>query len=841
MGSRQPRNSKGNYEKRISKELKETINNVGEWMKSSYPSLYISPEHFFAYIFDDEKSLIRQIVPAVMTTSSAMCICDDIKNLLNESNLPTEMKDMKPVPSEELKRMISWGDAVREEMGGDSISTVHVLIGAMRHLEPRDPLKTIFKRYNLPSEKILQIAKEIFDRDKACDLVTVDESTTIVLDKNSIPSNVTIATEAAQPSATISSPINFCTEMTGDNNNNPVLVGREKEIAMLERALKRKDSNSVILVGEHGVGKTAIVKGFARSIQDGSCRTPFSDMQIYSLKVSEIIGDTQYRGMMEKRFMDVARKVGTLPNGVLFIDNIHTLLDHHRDGQYDAEGLINDAIENYGLRIIATTTSKGYKNIEYGSSSMICRFQKIDVEEPSVSETERILSTAVKRYEQFHKVKFTADAVHACAVLCKRYITDESLPSSALKILDNAGADKEISLYSETDDIRKRIGTLKNERDGLVTCGGGNGADDLMERYKEKDGEIEELRKTAAAKTDELSRNLRHGHAVEIGDTEVMSIVSDYTGIPLSKIDLSERKALSGIDKVLKEKIIGQDEAVEKVTRAIKRNRVGLSPSERPIGSFLCIGSTGCGKTLMAKLLAKEVFGDEKCLVRFDMSEYADKTSVNKLIGASAGYIGYEDGGLLTEAVKKRKHAVLLIDEIEKADDSVFNIFLQVLDEGFLTDNIGQRIDFRNTIIIMTSNIGAKDAYGLKGVGFDTDDETLKKNVMDKSLKGRFSPEFLNRIDDIVYFNRLNDDDLRCIVILELDKLNERLKNGGYGLSYGNATVDEIMARIKNEKEYGARPIIRAIRVDLEDKITDLIIDGDIEDGHMFVAEELLK
>jgi ATP-dependent Clp protease ATP-binding subunit ClpC len=440
-----------------------------------------------------------------------------------------------------------------------------------------------------------------------------------------------------------------------------------------------------------------------------------------------------------------------------------------------------------------------------------------------------MLCNAKKQYEKYHSVKMGNDIIKLCVDLASKYMTDKNLPDSAIDIIDEVGASIS-SMVNEPEQIQ----TLKNELKGIKK--------EIKQAIKgdnqEKIDELTEKEHRAKLELIEVEKQYQKDIAnrPEITEDMVYQVVSEQTDIPLTKLSVDDKKALIGINNILKQSIIGQDEAIDVVSRVIKRNRVGIT-NGRTMANLFFIGGTGCGKTLLAKKLAQEIFGDEKYLVRFDMSEYSDKSSVSKLIGSSPGLVGYENGGLLTEAIKHKKHCVLLLDEIEKADPDVYNIFLQLFDEGHLTDNTGQRIDFKNVIIIMTSNIGVRNANEFAvGIGFNANTDKNKKDILKKELNKQFPPEFLNRIDDIVYFNELNNDNLKNIIKLELNKLNKRIKEIGYEITYSDETIDYLFNIVKNEKNFGARPVIRTIQDEIENVITDLILENDYLE-HTFVAD----
>ena len=595
------------------------------------------------------------------------------------------------------------------------------------------------------------------------------------------------------------------------------IVGRESELSKINMVLNRKENNNVVLVGEHGVGKTKIIEGLAcKLLREGA------DTEILSLNLSSIMAGTNLRGQLEENFIALMKELEKKDNVIVFVDNIQ-IYTNKRSSDNEFEPLLFKLFENNKIRCIIATTAAGYKTV-FETADFSRRFQKIIVEPSSVEETVEILNGVKDGYEKFHKTTYPDEVVREIVKLSKRYIIDNNLPSSALNVMDEIGARKKIAYFfsSEVRAIEKRIEELKDKIEE-TSC---NTNDmDLLKNYQEQLGEERMNYVNVLEKKNETPP------VATIDD--VYETISNNTNIPISKISASEKKTISLMHMRLKEFIVGQDEAVESIVQSIKRSRVGLFPSHRPIATFFFNGPSGCGKTLSAKILAREIFGDEKFLVRFDMSEYADKTAVNKLIGSSAGYVGYERGGALTEAIKNKRYCVLLLDEIEKAHPDIYNLFLQVLDEGFISDNIGNKIDFKNTIVIFTSNIGAKEASKAHSIGFNSNDTATRKDIINKELKRRFPPEFINRLDDVICFNELSDDNLKNIIKIEMKKLVNRLESLNIKVEYGDEVLDRLLSIVSKEKEYGARPIIRAIQSEVENKIADKIIETEEDDSNL--------
>lgn len=606
------------------------------------------------------------------------------------------------------------------------------------------------------------------------------------------------------------------------------LVGRDNEIDNIIRTLGRRKKNNVIIVGGAGVGKTCLAEGLAYKIVEGTVPKFLKNKKLISLDMTALMAGTTLRGMFEERVKGLLDEIKASGEYILFIDNIATVMGNKTKNDYDIAAMLSHSLDNGEVQVIGTSDFTSFRGTFDKDPTLLRRFQKLVIEAPTKEESRSILKGIEKNYADFHKVNYTEEAIDACVDLADKYITERNLPDSAIDVLDEAGAvigTKNDTESKEIIDLREKIYKLKTDIEQLKK----------EDKYDEADALEKEQKKTANTLAEYVKREeeYKREHRPTVGVETIYDIISSKTGIPLSKLSSDDKKRLANIDERIRQNVIGQDEAINTICKALKRSRVGFKKNGCQF-SALMLGKTGVGKTLIAKQLAKEMFGDEGALIRFDMSEYPDKTAVNKLIGSNPGYVGYEEGGQLTEAVKNRKYCVLLLDEIEKADPEVYNIFLQVLDEGFLTDNSGQKVDFKNVIVLFTSNAGAKAASDFgKGIGFNSDEEENRKRILMKQLKNKFPPEFLNRLDNIIYFNPLNDADLRKIIKLEISKLQERMLEIGYTLTYDDATVDYILDIINEQKEYGARPIVRAIQDEIEDKITDLILENEYS-GHTF-------
>lgn len=626
---------------------------------------------------------------------------------------------------------------------------------------------------------------------------------------------------------------NFGTDITraaAEGKLDPV-VGREREIERLAQILSRRKKNNPVLIGEPGVGKSAIVEGLALRITQRKVSRILFDKRVIMLDMSSVVAGTKYRGQFEERIRSIINELQKNPNVILFIDEIHTIVGAGAAaGTMDAANMLKPALARGEIQCIGATTLDEYRKSIEKDGALERRFQKVIVEPTTAEETLQILKNIKEKYEDHHNVRYTDAALEACVKLSARYINDRNFPDKAIDALDEAGSRVHLTNISAPKEIEEQERLIENARlqkTEAVKAQNFELAAGYRDREKELTTQLEQMKADWEAELKEQRQT--------VDEEEIASVVSMMSGVPVQRMAQAEGLKLAGMKEELQQKVIAQDVAIEKLVKAIVRSRVGLKDPNRPIGTFMFLGPTGVGKTHLAKQLARYMFGSDDALIRIDMSEYMEKYTVSRMIGAAPGYVGYEEGGQLTEKVRRKPYSIVLLDEIEKAHPDVFNILLQVLDEGRLTDNVGRTIDFKNTVIIMTSNIGTRQLkeFG-RGVGFAaqnrTDDKEYSRGVIQKALNKTFSPEFLNRLDEIITFDQLSLDAITRIVDIELKGLYERLEGIGYHLQVDDA-AKKFLATKGYDVQFGARPLKRAIQNYLEDGLSELIVSGDVQPG----------
>jgi ATP-dependent Clp protease ATP-binding subunit ClpC len=613
------------------------------------------------------------------------------------------------------------------------------------------------------------------------------------------------------------------------------VIGRDREILRIAQILSRRKKNNPIILGEPGCGKTAIVEGLAMKIVNGDCPRNLLDKRLVNLDLTSVVAGTKYRGQFEERMKVIIEELQANPNIIVFIDEIHTLVGSgNSSGSMDGSNIFKPALARGELQVIgATTLDEFRKNIEK-DGALERRFQKVIVDPSTVTETIQILKNVRDKYETYHKVTYSDEVIETCVKLADRYITDREFPDKAFDILDEVGArmQTELKVPEVIEDLKRKAAELKQQKLDVVKKQNYEQAAQLRDKEKKL---LDKLDQEKQKFEEQMTKDKQ-----KVGMDDVYDVVSNMTKIPVNKMSTDDTKALLNLDKHIVGTVIGQDAAVIKVAKSIKRNRLGIKDPNRPIGSFVFLGSTGVGKTHLAKQLAKEMFGSEDALIRVDMSEYQEKHTVSKLVGAPPGYVGYEEGGLLTEKVKNKPYSVILFDEVEKAHKDVFTVLLQILDDGHVTDSLGRKINFKNTLIILTSNLGVKKLQDFgTGIGFSNNtysNEEAKKEILMKEMKNFFSPEFINRIDDTIVFNSLSQDDIKKITDIELKKLMKRLEEMKYKITYDESLLN-YLSKIGYDEVYGARPLKRAIQDKVEDLLSEEVLTDKIIPGKTYVIK----
>ena len=708
------------------------------------------------------------------------------------------------------------------------INTAHLLLCILRN--ENDPTTKIFNNIDINYNVVKDEYKSIIGKDDFS-----EESS-----EESEPSEfeeikVTKSTKS-KSSKKSKTPVldNFGKDLTAmaENDELDPIIGRNIEIQRVSQILSRRKKNNPLLIGEPGVGKSAIAEGLAIRIIKKKVSRVLYNKRIISLDLASLVAGTKYRGQFEERMKAVMNELEKNSDIILFIDEIHTIVGAGgATGSLDASNMFKPALARGTIQCIGATTLDEYRNSIEKDGALERRFQKIIVEQTNEEETLEILKNIKDKYEDHHNVIYTDEALLACVKLTSRYMTDRHLPDKAIDALDEAGSRVHLTNLDVPQhilDLEKELEDVKHEKNTAVK----NQKYEKAASYRDKEKNIENKLSIAQNQWEEECKKNKE----VVNEESIADVVSMMTGIPLNKLKQSESNKLSKLTSLVKESIIGQDKAIEKVVKSIQRNRAGLKDPKKPIGSFIFLGQTGVGKTQLAKILAKELFDSEEALIRVDMSEYMEKFAVSRLIGAPPGYVGYEDGGQLTEKIRRKPYAVVLLDEIEKAHPDIFNMLLQVLDDGFLTDSLGRKIDFTNCVIIMTSNIGVKKIQDFgSGVGFGTtakksqEDSFTRKTIMN-SLKKKFAPEFLNRIDEVIIFNSLSKENIHQIIDIELSKLYLRIDELGYKIKLSKKAKD-FLANKGYDKKYGARPLKRTIQKHVEDLIASEILNSMINEG----------
>ena len=740
--------------------------------------------------------------------------------------------DRKEIPmNKEAENVIRLSLLHAKELKDNFVGTEHIILTI---LSGENAMSSIFNKMGIDEMTFVQELKKEIAQDDTSKIDKIKNALSDDDDDEPIPSS----SSSKKPDVKSKTPVldNFgrdLTKMAIEGKLDPV-VGREKEIERVAQILSRRKKNNPILIGEPGVGKSAIAEGLALRIVQRKVPRVLYDKRIVTLDLASLVAGTKYRGQFEERMKAVLSELEKNPDVILFIDEIHTIVGAGgASGSLDASNMFKPALARGELQCIGATTLDEYRQYIEKDGALERRFQKVMIEPTSIDETIQILNNIKNKYEAHHNVVYTPEAIKACVTLTARYITDRFLPDKAIDAMDEVGARVHINNISqhvpqEIIDLEKKIEEIREIKNTVVKSQRFEEAARLRDTERQLVMQLEEAKR----KWEEETKN----NPVKVTEDDVAEVVSMMSGVPVTKVGETENKKLARMAEALKGKVIGQEEAVQKVVKAIQRNRVGLKDPNKPIGSFIFLGPTGVGKTQLAKELAKYLFDSEDALIRIDMSEYMERFAVSRLIGAPPGYVGYEEGGQLTEKVRRRPYSIVLLDEIEKAHPDVFNMLLQVLDDGHLTDSLGRKIDFRNTVIIMTSNIGARQLKDFgQGVGFTTkakkeNVEEYNRGVIESALKKAFAPEFLNRIDDVIIFKSLEKEDMKKIIELELQGLHKRISELGYTLKI-TENAKEFIIEKGFDPNYGARPLKRAIQKYIEDPLAEEMIKGEASEG----------
>ncbi|MBM6744952.1 ATP-dependent Clp protease ATP-binding subunit [Drancourtella massiliensis] len=795
-------------ENRYTRQAQEALDAAGNYAKD-FKHPYIGTEHLLLGL----KSVYSGVAGQVLDMNGLKE--DEVVKVVGElvSTVGEETFSGTPEESPRLKFILEESRKIAERFRMEEIGTEHMLLAIIQDTDC--VAARILITLNLNLQKVMQDC-----------LTAIGENPKAFAEKN----------EGAAKGAVLEQ---YCTDLTAlaeDGRLDPV-VGREEEMQRLMQILSRRTKNNPCMVGEPGVGKTAIIEGIAQRIAKEAVPEKMREKRVLSLDLAALIAGSKYRGEFEERMKRLVNEVKADGNIILFLDEIHTVVGAGgAEGAMDASNILKPSLARGEIQLIGATTITEYRKYIEKDAALERRFQPVMVEEPSKEETVRILEGIREKYEAHHKIAISQEALEEAVVLSDRYISDRFLPDKAIDVLDEACSKAALRGFKVPENIEQMEQLVRNLDQDLEASIKEGRMEEASLLVKEKKATSEKLRQAKGR----LNRKQKNSRIV-LTEGDIAEVVAEWTKIPVQKLAQSETERLRKLEKTLHKRVIGQEDAVSAVARAVKRGRVGLKDPTRPVGSFLFLGPTGVGKTELSKALAEALFGDEESMIRIDMSEYMEKHSVSKLIGSPPGYVGHEDGGQLSEKVRRHPYSVVLFDEIEKAHPDVFNILLQVLDDGHITDSQGRKVDFRNTVIIMTSNAGAQSIVDAKRLGFNAvqdekeDYKKMQSNVMDE-VKRIFRPEFLNRIDEIIVFHALTEKELEKIVGLLCQDLVRRAKEQLDITLKIRSSVKKKIAEAGNDRKYGARPLKRALQTQLEDPLTEAILNGEIKRGDLVEA-----
>ena len=773
---------------------------------------YIGTEHILYGLIKEGSGVASQVL--TMQEMTPEKVADEIAELIGKGDKIEDEDSIGFTPRS--KRVIENAFIEARKLGSEFIGTEHLLIGIMR--EGDSVAVRIMMDLNVNPQKLYNEIIKVINEDENAG--------------NSEKQSNNKARGSFNQTPTLNQFGNDLTKQAREGKLDPV-IGRKEEIERVIQILSRRTKNNPCLIGEPGVGKTAVVEGLAEKIVAEDVPQMLKNKRVVSLDIASMVAGAKYRGDFEERIKKCLEEVKKAGDVILFIDEVHTIVGAgSAEGAVDAANILKPLLARGEVQVVGATTLNEYRKYIEKDSALERRFSPVNVGEPTQEETTEILKGIRDKYEAHHNVKITDEAIHAAVELSTRYINDRFLPDKAIDLIDEAASRVKMRTFKEPDSLKKmeeKIAALDKEKEEAIRVQDFEKAANLRDKEKEAKEKLQKEKEKWESKNTKSVTTLT--------EEDIAEVVSGWTGVPVQKLTQSENEKLKNLEQTLHQRVIGQDEAVEAVAKAIRRGRVGLKDPNRPIGSFLFLGPTGVGKTELSKALAESLFGNEDALIRIDMSEYMEPHSVAKLIGSPPGYVGFDEGGQLTEKIRRKPYSVILLDEIEKAHPDVMNMLLQILDDGRLTDSQGRTVNFKNTVVIMTSNIGARMITDKKSLGFTVNNNTkeesqkeyenIKKDVMGE-LKKEFRPEFINRIDEIIVFHKLTDEDIKQIIDIMLKQVTKRLQEQNIDLSIDDK-VKDLIAKKGVDTNYGARPLKRAIQNLLEDKIAEEILDGKLE------------